>query len=80
MILPDRRAEITGIIGVIAYGLGTVIGIFLIGVVVFWLIQDVTHRKHTVLRNYPVIGRRRFFLDDIDEYFRRYTYPAPVAA
>ncbi len=30
-----------------------------IGVVVFWLIQDVTQKKHTVLRNYPVLEEDR---------------------
>ena len=45
--------DMTGIIGVISYGLGTVIGFFLVGVLVFWFIQDVMQKKHTVLRNYP---------------------------
>ena len=56
--------DMTGIMGVISYGLGTVIGFFLVGVLVFWFIQDVTQKKHTVLRNYPVIGRLRLFLDE----------------
>jgi len=64
----------TGIMGVISYGLGTVIGFFLVGVVVFWFIQDVTQKKHTVLRNYPVIGRLRFFLEEMGEYFRQYFF------
>jgi hypothetical protein len=54
--------DMTGIMGVISYGLDTVIGFFLVGVLVCWFIQDVKQKKHTVLRNYPVIGRLRFFL------------------
>ena len=52
----------TGIMGVISYGIGTIIGFAVIGVLAFWFIQDITQKKHTVLRNYPVIGRLRFFL------------------
>ncbi|MEO8441502.1 MAG: FMN-binding glutamate synthase family protein [Betaproteobacteria bacterium] len=64
----------TGIMGVISYGLGTVIGFVLIGVLAFWFIQDVTQKKHTVLRNYPVIGRLRFVLEEMGEYFRQYFF------
>lgn len=49
-----------------------------IGVVVFWFIQDVTQKKHTVLRNYPVIGRLRFFFEQMGEYFRQYFFLATV--
>src|SRR5476649_1944721 len=66
--------DMTGIMGVISYGLGTIIGFVLIGVLVFWFIQDVTQKKHTVLRNYPVIGRLRFFLEEMGEYFRQYFF------
>ena len=64
----------TGIMGVISYGLGTIIGFVLIGVLVFWFIQDVTQKKHTLLRNYPVIGRLRFFFEEMGEYFRQYFF------
>ena len=64
----------TGIMGVISYGLGTVIGFVLIGVLAFWFIQDVTQKKHTVLRNYPVVGRLRFVLEEMGEYFRQYFF------
>lgn len=37
--------DMTGIMGVISYGLGTVIGFFLLGVLVFWFIQDVTQKS-----------------------------------
>jgi glutamate synthase domain-containing protein 2 len=64
----------TGIMGVISYGLGTIVGFFVVGVLVFWFIQDVTQKKHTVLRNYPVIGRLRFFFEEMGEYFRQYFF------
>ena len=64
----------TGIMGVISYGVGTVVGFVIIGVLVFWFIQDITQKKHTVLRNYPVIGRMRFVLEELGEYFRQYFF------
>ena len=64
----------SGIMGVISYGLGTVVGFIIIGVLVFWFIQDITQKKHTVLRNYPVIGRLRFFMEELGEYFRQYFF------
>ena len=64
----------TGIMGVISYGIGTIIGFIVVGVLGFWFIQDITQKKHTVLRNYPVIGRLRFFLEEMGEYFRQYFF------
>ncbi|MCW5605915.1 MAG: FMN-binding glutamate synthase family protein [Burkholderiales bacterium] len=63
-----------GVIGILSYGLGTVIGLLLIGWLVFAIIHDVTQKKHTVLRNYPVIGRLRFFFENLGEYFRQYFF------
>ena len=64
----------SGMMNVLTYGLGTVIGILVIGTLVVWFIQDVTQKKHTVLRNYPVIGRLRYFLESQGEYFRQYFF------
>ncbi|MBI4192397.1 MAG: FMN-binding glutamate synthase family protein, partial [Betaproteobacteria bacterium] len=64
----------TGIMGVISYGIGTIIGFVIVGTLVFWFIQDITQKKHTVLRNYPVIGRLRFFFEEMGEYFRQYFF------
>ena len=59
---------------VISYGLGTIIGLLLIGTLILWFVQDVTQKKHSVLRNYPVIGRLRYFLERQGEYFRQYFF------
>src|SRR3954466_16324932 len=62
------------VMSVVKYGIGTILGlIFLIGLAVL-VIHDVTQKKHTVLRNYPVIGRLRFFFEDLGEYFRQYFF------
>ncbi len=59
---------------VVTYGLGTVLGIVLIGGLIILIIHDVTQKKHTVLRNFPVIGRLRFVFEDLGEYFRQYFF------
>jgi len=63
-----------GILSVLSYGIGTIIGFVLIGGLVALILHDVTQKKHTVLRNYPVIGHLRFFLEDLGEYFRQYFF------
>jgi len=64
----------TGVMGVLSYGIGTILGLMLVGLVVIWFVQDVTQKKHTVLRNYPVIGRLRYFFEKQGEYFRQYLF------
>ena len=63
-----------GAMGVITYGLGTVLGLVLVAVLVFWFIQDITQKKHTILRNFPVIGRLRYLFERQGEYFRQYFF------
>ncbi len=63
-----------GMMGVVTYGIGTVLGFALIGWLIVAIVHDVTQKKHTVLRNYPVIGRLRFFFEDLGQYFRQYFF------
>ena len=63
-----------GMMSVVTYGIGTVLGIAVVGWLIVAIIHDVTQKKHTVLRNYPVIGRLRFFFEDLGEYFRQYFF------
>ena len=64
----------SGMLGFISYGLGTIIGFVVIATLVVWFIQDITQKKHTVLRNYPVIGRLRYYMEELGEYFRQYFF------
>ena len=64
----------SGVMGVLSYGIGTILGLILVGLMLFWFVQDVTQKKHTVLRNYPVIGRLRYFFEKQGEYFRQYFF------
>ena len=63
-----------GFLGVVSYGLGTVVGFLIIGTLLVWFVQDVTQKKHTILRNYPVIGRLRYRFEELGEYFRQYFF------
>jgi glutamate synthase domain-containing protein 2 len=63
-----------GMLSVVSYGIGTILGFVLIGGLVILIIHDVTQKKHTVLRNYPVIGHFRFYLEQLGEYFRQYFF------
>jgi glutamate synthase domain-containing protein 2 len=58
----------------LSYGAGTLIGFALVMVVLFVFIQDITQKKHGVLRNYPVIGHLRYFFEQLGEYFRQYFF------
>ena len=61
-------------LNVLSYGVGTIIGFVLVGGLIVLILHDVTQKKHTVLRNYPVIGRFRFFFENLGEYFRQYFF------
>src|SRR6266851_338172 len=61
-------------LGVISYGLGSLIGFALLAFLVIVFIQDITQKKHTVLRNFPVIGHLRYMLEKQGEYFRQYFF------
>lgn len=63
-----------GMMTIVSYGVGTLLGFLLIGWLITAIVHDVTQKKHTVLRNFPVIGRLRFFFEDLGEYFRQYFF------
>ncbi len=51
----------------------SLIGLLLI-VVIFMYISDVTQTSHAIRRNYPVIGRFRYFFEHMGEFFRQYFF------
>ena len=61
-------------LGVVSYGLGTLVGFALIVWLVVVFISDITQKKHTVLRNYPVVGHLRYYFEQLGEYFRQYFF------
>ncbi len=64
----------SGLVSVLSVSAGTLLAIALFVVLVFWYIKDITQKKHTVLRNYPIIGRLRYFFEQMGEYFRQYFF------
>src|SRR5258708_5300114 len=64
----------SGMLGVVSYGLATLIAFGLLAFLVIVFIQDITQKKHTVLRNFPVIGHLRYFFEKPAEYFRQYFF------
>lgn len=53
--------------------LGWVGGIVMLILAVMFL-QDIFQKKHSVRRNFPVIGRLRYFLERQGEFFRQYFF------
>jgi glutamate synthase domain-containing protein 2 len=62
------------VMDVLSYGIGTLVGFAAILALLFVFISDITQKKHGVLRNYPVIGRLRYFFEELGEYFRQYFF------
>ena len=59
---------------VLKVGLGTLLALLLFGALIVMFVRDVTQKKHTVLRNFPVVGRLRFWFEELGEYFRQYFF------
>src|SRR3989338_4023879 len=47
--------------------------IVFIGLIVLY-VWDITQKKHTILRNYPVIGHVRYLAENLGVYLRQYFY------
>ena len=47
---------------------------FLVLLVIYFYISDITQSKHAIRRNYPVIGRFRYFFERQGEFFRQYFF------
>ena len=50
------------------------LGGIVILVLVVMFIQDIFQKEHTIRRNFPVIGRLRYFLEKQGEFFRQYFF------
>ncbi|MCP5149090.1 MAG: FMN-binding glutamate synthase family protein, partial [Pseudomonadales bacterium] len=42
--------------------------------VLYMYIADVTQSRHTIRRNYPVLGRFRYLFEHLGEFFRQYLF------
>lgn len=57
---------------IVSYGIGTIIGLAAIIALLSWVVRDIVQKKHAVLRNYPVIGNLRYFLEKQGDFIRQY--------
>jgi len=64
---------VSEILGLFAYAFVAAIGIGAISVLVIYVI-DKTQTRHAIRRNYPVIGRFRYFFENVGEFFRQYFF------
>lgn len=64
--------------GLEALGWMATIFIFLLGALLLFLIGvyivDITQTKHTIRRNYPIIGHFRYFFEHLGTFFRQYFF------
>src|SRR6186997_3204657 len=51
---------------------GAWIGIGVLGLLLVVVIHDLTQKRHAILRNFPVIGHGRFWLESIGPELRQY--------
>jgi glutamate synthase domain-containing protein 2 len=59
---------------ILSYGIGTLVALTVVAALLFVFVRDITQKKHSVLRNYPVVGRLRYFFEQLGEYFRQYFF------
>ncbi|MEM9302949.1 MAG: FMN-binding glutamate synthase family protein [Pseudomonadota bacterium] len=62
-----RFLEWASVIFVVALGIG-------VAAVIVMYVVDVTQTTHTIRRNYPVVGRFRYFFEHLGEFFRQYFF------
>lgn len=58
-------------VGAVMLSLG--LGLLVLTVVYMYLV-DITQKRHSIRRNYPVIGRFRYFFEHLGEFFRQYFF------
>ncbi len=49
------------------------IGLLVVAILIMYIV-DKTQKTHTIRRNYPVIGRFRYFFEHMGEFFRQYFF------
>ncbi len=61
------------LLAVFAYGFIFVVGALVLAAVMLFAI-DITQTTHAIRRNFPVIGRFRYFFEHLGEFFRQYFF------
>ena len=63
-----------GAIQMVTQAVTLLVVIGLVLAVVYFFVRDVTQKKHSILRNFPVVGHLRYFFESLGEYFRQYFF------
>ncbi|ABC27243.1 Glutamate synthase domain 2 [Hahella chejuensis KCTC 2396] len=72
--MPDAIRNLTFTLVEIATFFGAaVVAILVVWVAIAYVI-DITQKKHAIRRNFPVIGRFRYFFEHLGEFFRQYFF------
>lgn len=58
----------------LSVSVGTLLALALALLLLYLYVRDITQKRHAILRNYPVIGRLRYFFEQMGEYFRQYFF------
>jgi len=61
------------VLGFLAYLFVIAVGCAVLAVVLLYFV-DVLQTKHAIRRNYPVIGRFRYYFEELGEFFRQYFF------
>ena len=61
-------------LSVFSVSLGVLLALACAILVIYFFLKDITQKKHSILRNYPLIGRLRYFFEQLGEYFRQYFF------
>ena len=72
--MAEGTGAIGNLVGVFQVSLGVLLALFIAATLIFIYIRDITQKRHAVLRNYPIIGRLRYFFERLGEYFRQYFF------
>src|SRR5690606_2330724 len=80
VVIRQRVVMVDQVFVIAAYGINIVLGLLalvflglLLWVVVAYRV-DVRQTRHTVRRNFPVLGRFRYSLEHLGEFFRQYFF------
>ncbi|MBT8442456.1 MAG: FMN-binding glutamate synthase family protein [Gammaproteobacteria bacterium] len=61
------------VLGFFAYLFVVAVGLAVLAVIVLYVV-DITQTTHAIRRNYPVIGRFRYYFEELGEFFRQYFF------
>lgn len=61
-------------VSVFKVGLAVLLALGLAIWLIYWYVRDITQKRHSVLRNFPIVGHLRFFFENLGEYFRQYFF------